>query len=483
MTKPTINTLSELKASNYSYRSLKKELKENLITFLKEGRDPFPGILGYDKSVRPQIERAILAGHNILLLGLRGQAKTRFARLMVNLLDEYIPIIEGSEMNEDPLMPLTKASKEKILELGDNCPVNWIHRSERLVEKLATPDVSVADLIGDIDPIKAATMKLSYADQGVIHYGLVPRANRGIFIINELPDLQPRIQVALLNILQEQDIQIRGFNLRIPLDMQFVFTANPEDYTNRGNIITPLKDRIESQILTHYPSDISISKKITEQEARIEANLKSKIHMPSMARDLLEIVSTVARQSEYIDQASGVSARLSITAMEQLYATAEQRMIIEGLDETSIRVIDFIHIMPAMTGKLELVYEGEQLGAEAVSKSLIETAIESLARSLYPNPNKLAEDATDPYGTTRAYFSDNSSFSLSGDMSDAAYQSNLDQIAGLASLAKKYGSQTEGDRYFFMELALHALCAYEILQRSLTSHTVEFEDPLQGLFD
>ena len=483
MTKHNINTLGELKASGYIYRSMKQELKENLIIHLKEGRDPFPGILGYDKTVRPQVERAILAGHNILMLGLRGQAKTRFARLMVNLLDDYIPVITGSELNEDPLLPLTKTSKKILADLGDECPIHWISREERLVEKLATPDVSVADLIGDIDPIKAATMKLSYADQGVIHFGLVPRANRGIFIINELPDLQPRIQVALLNILQEQDIQIRGFNLRIPLDMQFVFTANPEDYTNRGNIITPLKDRIESQILTHYPKDIMIGKQITEQEAKIAESILDRVHMPAMARDLLEIISTVARQSEYIDQASGVSARLSITAMEQLYATGEQRLIRGGQEQTAIRVLDFIYILPAMTGKLELVYEGEQIGAEAVSRSLIETAIESLARSIFPNPNTLADDIKDPYGPIRAYFSDKEAFLLSGDMSDAVYKSSLNEIAGLAALSAQYASKNEADQHFFMELALHALCGYEVLQRSLSAHSVQFEDPLQGLFD
>ena len=483
MSQPTIKTLGELKQSGYSYRTLKQELKENLVRFLREGKDPFPGILGYEKTVRPQVERAILAGHNILLLGLRGQAKTRFARMMVNLLDDYVPVIAGSELNEDPLHPLTRASRAKIDELGDACPVNWISRDERLVEKLATPDVSVADLIGDIDPIKAATLKLSYADQNVIHFGLVPRANRGIFIINELPDLQPRIQVSLLNILQEQDIQIRGFNVRIPLDIQFVFTANPEDYTNRGNIITPLKDRIESQIITHYPADIAIGKEITDQESRINGDLKSRIHMPSLARDLLEIITVVARQSEYIDHASGVSARLPITAMEQLYAASEHRMLLEGSAATSIRVTDFIHIIPAMTGKLELVYEGEQLGAEAVSRNLIEAAIESLSRSIFPNPNSIKEDAPDPYGTVRAFFSDKKGLVLHGDMTDEEYRDTLDSVAGLRALAAKYIPHDNADRYFFMELALHALCGFEVLQRSMTLESIAFEDPLQGLFD
>lgn len=477
-----IQTLGALKSAGYSYKSLKEELRLNLIEHIKNGNDPFPGIVGYEKTVRPQVERAILAGHNILLLGLRGQAKTRFARLLVNLLDEYIPVIEGSELNEDPLHPLTTASKEKIEELGDDLPIVWMHRMSRLVEKLATPDVSVADLIGDVDPIKAANLKLSFADEGVIHYGLVPRANRGIFIINELPDLQPRIQVSLFNILQEKDIQIRGFNLRIPLDMQFVFTANPEDYTNRGNIITPLKDRIESQIITHYPEDIKSGKLITAQEANIAEQVEQDVYVPAVARDLLEVVAMVARRSEYIDQASGVSARLPISAMEQLYASAELRMLRSGDTQTTLRVTDFAHIIPAMTGKLELVYEGEQLGAEAVSQRLLEIAIESVATGTIPDPNKYAEADQDPFGTIRAYFSDNASVELLTDMTDSEYQERLDSVAGLQVLAERFFPHLDADRYFIMELALHALCGYDMLQRSTVDQRIVFEDPLKGLF-
>lgn len=483
MQKPEITTLGDLKSSGYVYRTVKEELRQNLIRHIKNGNDPFPGILGYDKTVRPQVERAILAGHNLLLLGLRGQAKTKFARLMVNLMDDYVPVIEGSTLNEDPLKPLTSASRAMLDEHGDETPVTWVHKSERLVEKLATPDVSVADLIGDIDPIKAANLKLSYADEGVIHFGLVPRANRGIFVINELPDLQPRIQVALLNILQERDIQIRGFNLRIPLDIQFVFTANPEDYTNRGNIITPLKDRIESQVITHYPDEVSVSKQITSQESSISEDVKSRAHMPEIAKDLLEIIAVVARQSEYIDQASGVSARLSITAMEQLMASAQYRLLRDSIQDTSIRVTDFIHIIPAMTGKLELVYEGEQLGAEAVSRSLIEIAIESISGSIFPNPNSQKQGEKDPYGTVRAYFGDKNAIELKGDMSDEKYRRQLDDIAGLEKLAMKYGNGKPEDKYFYMELALHALCGFEVLQRSMTDQAIQFEDPLKGLFD
>src|SRR5690606_21005471 len=256
-------TIGELKASGYKSRSIKTELRENLVRRLKNKETVFQGVWGYEETVIPDLERAILAGHDINLLGLRGQAKTRLARLMVNLLDEYIPVIEGSELNDDPLHPISRYGLDKIKELGDETPITWLHRESRYTEKLATPDVSIADLIGDVDPIKAASLKLPYSDERVIHYGLIPRSHRGIFVINELPDLQPRIQVALFNILQEGDIQIRGFKVRLPLDIQFVFTANPEDYTNRGSIVTPLKDRIGSQIITHYPGDIETARKIT----------------------------------------------------------------------------------------------------------------------------------------------------------------------------------------------------------------------------
>ena len=271
-----IKTLGELKKSGYQYRSIKEELRQNLIVKLKRKENTFPGIIGYDDSVVPDVERALLSKHNILFLGLRGQAKTRMARLMTELLDEYIPSVAGSDLNDDPMNPISKYAADQIAVHGDETPIHWIHRSERYGEKLATPDVSVADLIGDIDPIKAANMKLNFADERVIHYGIIPKSNRGIFVINELPDLQARIQVALFNILEEGDVQIRGFKLRLPLDIFFVFTANPEDYTNRGSIVTPLKDRIESQILTHYPKTLETALEITEQEAVIEDEQKTK---------------------------------------------------------------------------------------------------------------------------------------------------------------------------------------------------------------
>ena len=310
-------TLGELKASGYQSRSIKEELRENLIKKITKKEKVFKGIIGFDDTVIPDLERAILSRHNVLLLGLRGQAKTRLARLMVQLLDEYMPIVAGSELNDDPLNPISRVAIDLIAEHGDETPVAWIHRDERYVEKLATPDVSIADLVGDVDPIKAATLKLPYSDERVIHFGLIPRSHRCIFVINELPDLQARIQVSLFNILQEGDMQIRGFKLRLPLEIQFVFTANPEDYTNRGSIITPLKDRIESQILTHYPKDIPTARIITDQEAAITKGQQA-IRVPELLKILLERISFEARDSEFIDEKSGVSARLSISAYENL---------------------------------------------------------------------------------------------------------------------------------------------------------------------
>lgn len=329
-----IFTLGQLKASGYQSKSVKQEIRDNLILKIRDKENPFEGIIGYEDTVIPDTERAILSQHNILFLGLRGQAKTRMARQMTSLLDEYIPVIAGSEINDDPLQPMSRYALDIIAERGDETPIEWIHRSKRYGEKLATPDVSVADLIGDIDPIKAANLKLSFSDEKVIHYGIIPRSNRGIFVINELPDLQARIQVALFNILQEGDIQIRGFKLRMPLDIVFIFTANPEDYTNRGSIVTPLKDRIESQILTHYPKQIEDSLAITEQEANILPVQKDKIAISDLVKRIIEQVAFEARSNEYVDRKSGVSARLTIAAYENAVSAAERRLLINQEDKT-----------------------------------------------------------------------------------------------------------------------------------------------------
>src|SRR4028118_2061280 len=343
-----IKTLGDLKKSGYKPKTIKDEIRANLIGKIRLKENPFPGILGYEETVIPDTERALLSRHNILFLGLRGQAKTRMARQMVDLLDEYIPTVAGSEINDDPLKPLSKFAKDLIAREGDNTLINWVHKSERYGEKLATPDVSVADLIGDIDPIKAANLRLSFADEMVIHYGIIPRSNRSIFVINELPDLQARIQVSLFNILQEGDIQIRGFKIRLPLDIQFVFTANPEDYTNRGSIVTPLKDRIDSQIVTHYPKSIEIGKKITRQEAIVKDEQAKKIQINELIADLIEQVAVEARKSEYVDAKSGVSARLTISAYENLLSTAERRTLINGENNTYIRVSDLWGVVPAI---------------------------------------------------------------------------------------------------------------------------------------
>ncbi|MEM7102697.1 MAG: magnesium chelatase [Bacteroidota bacterium] len=480
MDKPT--TLGALKASGYTPRSVKEELRENLIKKLTDKEVIFDGILGFDDTVIPDLERAILSRHNILLLGLRGQAKTRLARLMVNLLDEYMPIVAGSELNDDPLNPLSRFAKDLIAEKGDNTPVSWVHRSNRYVEKLATPDVSVADLVGDVDPIKAATLKLPYSDERVIHFGLIPRAHRSIFVINELPDLQARIQVSLFNILQEGDLQIRGFKLRLPLDIEFMFTANPEDYTNRGSIITPLKDRIESQILTHYPEELDIAKHITQQEARIPEGQKETVSVPDLIRNLLERISFEARDSEYVDTNSGVSARLTISGMENLHSTAERRMIINKEKSTHIRVMDFWGVIPSITGKVELVYEGEQEGPYNVALALLGEAIKKEFLNIFPDPDKLKKDEDrDPYGVIRTWFSAGNTLDLYNDCSDKEFEKQLSEVAGLAKLIKKV-KVPEAEQFVYMELALHGLAEFNVLNKELLDSKFSFRDLLANMF-
>ncbi|WP_295182469.1 magnesium chelatase [uncultured Christiangramia sp.] len=478
MNTKNIKTLGALKSSGYQTKSIKDELRDNLKVKIKEGKKAFEGIHGYDYTVIPELERAILSKHNINLLGLRGQAKTRLARLMVNLLDEWIPVVEGSEINDDPLNPISRYAQEKIDKEGDETPIEWMHREDRFFEKLATPDVTVADLIGDVDPIKAANLRLSYADDRVIHYGMIPRANRSIFVINELPDLQARIQVALFNILQEGDIQIRGFKLRLPLDMQFVFTANPEDYTNRGSIVTPLKDRIGSQILTHYPQNIDIAKTITAQEAKKDGRQEDTIKVPELAKDLLEQISFEARDSEYIDHKSGVSARMSITAFENLLSTAERRILKTGSEETTLRFGDFLGVIPAITGKVELVYEGEQEGAAFVAMELIGAAVKTLFPEYFPKIEKLQKpDATTPYDDLVEWFFESSGFELPDDLSDSEYKEQLDSIEPLNELIQKYQPNIEtSDKYFMKEFLLWALVEHKKLSKQRFSKGLKFKD-------
>lgn len=477
-----IKTLGELKESGYKSKHLKDELRSNLINSLRSGNNVFEGIKGFEDTVIPDIERAILSRHNILLLGLRGQAKTRIARLLINLMDEYIPVIKGNELNDDPLHPITKMGKASVEANGDFTEIEWMHRSERYVEKLATPDVTVADLIGDVDPIKAASLKLPYSDERVIHFGLVPRSHRSIFVINELPDLQARIQVSLFNILQEGDLQIRGFKLRLPLDIQFVFTANPEDYTNRGSIITPLKDRIDSQILTHYPRSIETAMEITTQEAKIHQDQLSAIQFPTMIKKLLEMIVFNARESELIDDKSGVSARLSISAYENLVSSAERRMLINGDDETTVRITDLWGVIPSITGKVELVYEGEQEGPYNVALHLIGDAVKDLFLEYFPHPDKKnkSEDK-DPYGVIREWFGAGNHLEIISDHSDFAFEDSLFQVAGLSKLLDNMNI-AKNDKVMFAELVLHGLAELEVISKDFLDKSMEFSDPLSEMF-
>src|SRR3954468_20566373 len=380
-----IHTLGELRATGYRITSVKDEMRRNLLAAIARGETLFPGIHGYERTVIPAIQNAILSRHDIILLGLRGQAKTRILRSLTNFLDERVPIIAGCEINDSPLAPTCKRCRRLATEQGEDLPIAWLTRDERYREKLATPDVTVADLVGDIDPIKAANQRPTYADEEVIHYGIIPRTNRGIFAINELPDLAPRIQVALLNILEERDLQIRGFPIRIPMDVVLVFSANPEDYTSRGNIITPLKDRIASQILTHYPQSVETARRITEQEAWIHRDGdKTAIEIPVYVRDLVESIAFVARESELVDQSSGVSARLTIAALELLQSNLERRAALTGDGYVFPRLADLAMLLPAITGKVEMVYEGEQQGAEVVARKLIGQAVGKLFESKFP---------------------------------------------------------------------------------------------------
>ncbi|TAE09653.1 MAG: magnesium chelatase [Bacteroidetes bacterium] len=478
-TKPTIATLGELRAAGYTYKTVKQEIRENLVKKLKNGEPSFEGIVGYENTVIPETETALLSQHNILYLGLRGQAKTRMARLMVHLLDEYVPVIAGSEINDHPLQPLSAFAKELIAEKGDATPIQWLHASERYGEKLATPDVSVADLIGDIDPIKAANLKLSFANEQVIHYGIIPKSNRGIFVINELPDLQARIQVALFNILQEGDVQIRGFKLRIPLDILFVFTANPEDYTNRGSIVTPLKDRIESQILTHYPKEIKHALQITRQEANILPSQQQVVQVHELIETLIEQIAFEARNNEYVDRKSGVSARLTIAAKENAVSAAERRALIFGEKKTQVWLSDVWGAIPAITGKIELVYEGEQEGPYQVSVNLLEKSIRTLFIQYFPNPEKqkkrkgtgkksVDEQAPEVnvYRAITQWFDEGNSISLHGQTTDAEKMEKLYSVNGLYGCVTKYYPQvSEQELGLLMEFLLHGLASYSLISK------------------
>jgi magnesium chelatase subunit I len=488
MSRPS--TLGELKRSGYKVLPVKEEIRKNLIQKIQNNEQLFPGIIGYEKTVVPALINAILAKHDIILLGLRGQAKSRMVRQIPSLLDEYVPIIKGSEINDNPFAPVSKFGVDRVAERGDETEIEWVQRDARFSEKLATPDVTIADLIGDIDPIKAATQRLHYSHEGAIHFGLIPRSNRGIFAINELPDLQPRIQVGLFNILEEKDIQIRGFNIRIPLDVMIIFTANPEDYTNRGNIITPLKDRIDSQILTHYPHSLDDAIAITEQEAWVRRN-GMEARVPHYFKEIIEHIAFEARASEFVDQKSGVSARLTIAAMENLVSNAERRAIL--LNEKCIvpRICDLPHVLPGLTGKIELVFEGEQEGSIKVSKALIGKAVRAVFKKYFPDPlmkrQKGQQQALeDPeYGKIVGWFESGNSLEVADEMPLAAYFTELDRVKGLRELTRRHMKIEESNKVELasaMEFVLDGLHQNSKIAKDEVEHVTTYKDMVGSIF-
>jgi magnesium chelatase subunit I len=378
-----ISTLGELRRSGYRSRPVKQEIRDNLVCKLRADAPLFPGIIGYDETVIPQLVNAVLSRHNFILLGLRGQAKSRILRGLVGLLDERIPVVPACEIHDDPLAPLCASCRARIAREGDDLPVAWLSRDDRYVEKLATPDVTIADMVGDIDPIKAAQGGLDLADELTMHYGLLPRANRGIFAINELPDLAGKIQVGLFNILQEGDVQIKGYPIRLKLDVMLVFTANPEDYTARGKIITPLKDRIGSEIRTHYPATRHNALAITRQEAWTDRTGAVKVEIPDYVREVIEEVAFQARADRKIDKRSGVSQRLPITTLELVVSNAERRALANNEGVAVPRVTDVYAALPSITGKFELEYEGELRGAEQVARDLIRSSVGTVFSGIF----------------------------------------------------------------------------------------------------
>jgi magnesium chelatase subunit I len=498
-------TLGELKQTGYRPRTVKEELRENALRMIAAGEEFLPGIIGFERTVLPELQNAILSRHDFILLGLRGQAKTRILRSLVRFLDEAIPVVAGAPLNDDPLRPLSAEARRIVAEMGDATPIEWLEREERYREKLATPDVTLADLIGDVDPIKAASRRLSLADPEAIHFGIIPRSNRCIFALNELPDLAPRIQVGLLNIMQEKDVQIRGFPVRFPLDIAIVYSANPEDYTNRGNIITPLKDRIDSQIITHYPTGLDDALKITAQEAWVERGSAVRLHVPHFIREAIEEITFQARESEYVDQSSGVSARLSISALENVISNMERRAACHGEQETWARVADLYAALPALTGKIELVYEGEQEGLTKVARLLTGKAVAKVFKRYFPEaykprartkrrPGQAAPpaappaldgvDESSPYRDVVAWFTRGNKLDVADEMADRDYRASLGRVTGLMAIAAKHlpAGASEGDVYVAMELVLEGLHQNSLLSKEDLDHGFAYGDMLQTMF-
>ena len=478
MSKP--RTIGELRASGYQPRTVKQELRDNLITRLRKNEHLFPGIVGYEESVLPQIENAILSRHDFILLGLRGQAKTRILRMLTGLLDPWLPALEGTELNDDPLAPISARGRRLVADHGDEAPIAWIPREERYREKLATPDVTIADLLGDIDPIKAASRKLSLSDEDVLHFGIIPRTNRGIFAINELPDLSPRIQVGLLNILEERDVQLRGFPVRFPLDVLLVFSANPEDYTHRGAIITPLRDRIASQVMTHYPPTLEISRAITDQEAWTKRD-GLELRVPDFLREAIEEVAIQARRSEFVDQASGVSVRLSIALLENVLSNAERRAHRLGKRRSVARVADLFAAESAVTGKIELVFEGEREGPASVADRILGDGVHAVFLRHFPAPyrasrKKGAPVEEDAYKPIVDWFAKGNRVSVQDEEEGAR---GLAEIPGLVELVKRHLRLNEEDVPAGCELVLEGLHRSSLLAKEKG----QYGDMLKRMFE
>ncbi len=478
-------TLGELRASGWQSRSVRQELRENLERRLAAGEPAFPGIIGYEDTVLPQLEAALLAEHSVLLLGLRGQAKSRLVRGLPSLLDDWIPAVEGSDIHDDPLAPIGAFAQRRIAAEGDATPIRWVGRDERLVEKLATPDVTVADLIGDVDPIKAASKGLEFGDPEVIQFGLLPRANRGLFAIHELPDLSARIQVALLGILEEGEVQVRGFPIRMPLDVGLFFTANPEDYTNRGSIITPLRDRIESQILTHYPATRAEALAITDQEA-LRARGPVRVFVPDWLRSAIEQVAFEARDSELVDQRSGVSARLSIALREAVVASAQRRGLRQGIEVVVARCADLYGARAAVSGKLELVYDGEREGLASVTQHLLGRALKTLFDELLPDAYGAADGAAETYDEVVHWFGAGNALALDDDLEGPTLLERLRTVPGLETLTKAHlpkacaieGEPSDAALASAAEFVLEGLAMSSLLARQVHGRGSRYRDML-----